>query len=158
MSKKLRKVAAGACIVAPFGRDYGIGFKANAGQYINIMHIERLPNSPSSQLQENNRIPIRKPAYGNRQIPVVEWGEGTEFTNLAEQLSEFKPSDQLQMLLKTQMEEALDTATATAFKDGTAVKLIYTPTGLTTGTLATNGVAGCQGFGGVDLRPLHPDQ
>ena len=139
LSPKLRKVAAAATIVAPFGRDYGIGFKAHAGQYINIMHIERLPNSPSSALQENNRIPIRKPAYGNRQIPVVEYGEGAEFTNLAEQLSVFKPSDQLQQLLKGQMEEALDSATAQAFKDGTAVKVIFTPTGLTTGTFATNG-------------------
>jgi N4-gp56 family major capsid protein len=140
LSKKLRKVAAGATIVAPFARDYGIGFKAHAGQYINIMHIERLPNSPSSTLNEFNRIPIRKPAYGNRQIQVVEYGEGVEVTNLAEQLSVFAPMDQLQSALRLQMEEALDTATAKAFMDPTAVMVVFTPTGLTSGTFATGGV------------------
>ena len=149
LSKNLRKLAAGATIVAPFARDYGIGFKANAGQYINIMHIERLPNSPSSTLNEFNRIPIRKPAFGNRQIKVVEYGEGVEFTNLMERLSEFKPSDQLQNLLKTQMEEALDTATAKSFMDSSAVLVVFTPTSLTTGSWATNGTPAAKATAGL---------
>jgi len=139
ISQKLRKAAAGACIVAPFARDYGIGFKAHAGQYINIMRVERLPNSPSSALNEFNRIPIRKQAYGNRQIKVIEYGEGVEVTNLAEQLSVFNPMDQLQAALKVQMEEALDTATAKAFMDSDAVMVVFTPTSLTTGSWATDG-------------------
>ena len=103
LSKKLLEVAAGACVVAPFAHDHGIGFKANAGEMINIMHIERLPNTGSSRLDEDTRIPIRKLAFGNRQIKVVEFGEGVEFTNLMERLSVWKPSDKLQKALKTQM-------------------------------------------------------
>lgn len=139
LSKKLLEVAAGLCIVAPFAHDHGIGFKANAGEMINIMHIERLPNSGSSRLNEFNRIPIRKLAFGNRQIQVVEFGEGVEFTNLMERLSRWKPSDKLQKALRTQMEEALDTETANAFQSSDDVMVVFTPTSIRSGSWATDG-------------------
>jgi len=139
LSNELRRVAAGACIVAPFTHSHGINFKPNAGEGVNIMHIERLPNSPSSRLQENNRIPIRKLAFGNRLIKVVELGEGVEFTNLMYRLSKFNIKDQLQNALKVQMEEALDTESASAFMDATTVKVRFTPTGISTGAFATDG-------------------
>jgi len=135
--------------VAPFAHDHGIGFKANAGEMINIMHIERLPNSVSSRLKEENRIPIRKLAFGNRQIKVVEYGEGVEFTNLMERLSVWKPSDKLQKALRVQMEEALDTETALAFMDPTAVMINYTPTSLSSGTFGTSGVPGAVATAGL---------
>jgi len=139
LSNELRRVAAGACIVAPFTHPHGISFKPNAGEAVNIMHIERLPNSLSSRLQENNRIPIRKLAFGNRVIRVVELGEGVEFTNLMHRLSKFNIKDELQKALKVQMEEALDSESALAFLDPLAAKIRFTPTGLSTGTFSTTG-------------------
>ena len=149
LSNELRKVAAGATIVAPFTHAHGINFKPNAGEGVNIMHIERLPNSVSSRLQENNRIPIRKTAFGNRIIKVMEMGEGVEYTNLMLRLGKFNIRDEFQKLLKVQMEEALDTESAFGFMDPTAVKLVFTPTSLTGGTWATDGTPGALATAGL---------
>jgi N4-gp56 family major capsid protein len=142
LSKKLLEVSAGACKVLPFTSDHGIAFKRNAGEVVNIMHINRLPNSASSRLEEDTRIPIRKLSWGNRQIKVVEFGEGVEYTNLMEMLAAFKPSNSLQKALKVQMEEAMDTEAAKAFMEAAAVKLVFTPTSLTGGQWAVNGIPG----------------
>lgn len=141
LSKQLLEVAVGECKVLPFTSDHGIGFKRNAGEMVNVMHINRLPNSTTSQLTENTRIPIRKLSWGNRQIKVIELGEGVEYTHLMEMLAEFKPSNSLQKALKLQMDQALDTAAAKAFMDATDVKMVFTPTTLTGGTFNTGGVA-----------------
>jgi N4-gp56 family major capsid protein len=140
LSKKLLEASAGLCKILPFTHDHGIGFKKNAGEMVNIMHINRLPNSASSRLEEDTRIPIRKLSWGNRAIKVVEFGEGVEYTHLMEMLAEFKPSNSLQKALKTQMEEALDTEAATAFMDPAAVKLVFTPTSITGGQFGTAGL------------------
>jgi hypothetical protein len=139
LSKKLLEVSAGECKVLPFTSDHGIAFKRNAGEMVNIMHINRLPNSVSSRLEEDTRIPIRKLSWGNRQIQVVEFGEGVEYTNLMEMLAAFKPSNSLQKALKTQMEEALDTEGANAFMDPAAVKICFIPTSLTGGVWDVDG-------------------
>jgi len=145
-------VAAGACIVLPFTHDHGIGFKRNAGEMVNIMHIERLPNSPSSRLEEDTRIPIRKLAWGNRFIKVVEFGEGVEYTNLMELLAEFKPSNSLQKALRTQMEEALDTEAAKAFMEPASVLLTFSPTSLTGGSWGTNGTPAALATAGLTFQ------
>jgi N4-gp56 family major capsid protein len=139
LSQKLLEVAVGECKVLPFTSDHGIGFKKNAGETVNIMHINRLPNSASSKLSESTRIPIRKLSWGNRAITVVEFGEGVEYTHLMEMLSEFKPSNSLQKALKQQMDEALDTAAAAAFMDTATIPMVFTPTTLTGGTFYTDG-------------------
>lgn len=142
ISKKLLEVSAGACKVLPFTSDHGIAFKRNAGEMVNIMHINRLPNSLSSKLEEDTRIPIRKLSWGTRAIKVVEFGEGVEYTNLMEMLAVFKPSNSLQKALKTQMEEAMDSEAAAAFMEAAAVKVVFSPTSLTGGTWAVNGTPG----------------
>ena len=139
LSKKLLEVSAGECKVLPFTSDHGIAFKRNAGEMVNIMHINRLPNSTTSRLEEDTRIPIRKLSWGNRQIQVVEFGEGVEYTNLMEMLAAFKPSNSLQKALRIQMEEALDTEAAQSFMDPAAVLVVYTPTSITGGSWAVNG-------------------
>jgi len=139
LSKKLLEVSAAECKILPFTSDHGIAFKRNAGEMVNIMHINRLPNSATSRLEEDTRIPIRKLSWGNRQIQVAEFGEGVEYTNLMEMLAAFKPSNSLQKALRTQMEEALDTEAAAAFLDSDTVLVVYTPTSLTGGSWATDG-------------------
>ena len=149
LSKKLLEVSAGECKILPFTSDHGIAFKRNAGETVNIMHINRLPNSTSSRLEEGTRIPIRKLSWGTRAITVTEFGEGVEYTNLMEMLAAFKPSNSLQKALKVQMEEALDTEGATAFLDPANVLVTYNPTTLTGGTWTVNGVPGT-----ISLVPL----
>jgi N4-gp56 family major capsid protein len=141
MSNKLLVVSLAKCKVLPFTQDYGIGFGKNKGEYVNLMHIKELPDPTSAQLEEATRIHIDKLQFGNRVFRVTEYGRGVEYTNLAEQLGKFDPKSYLQKALSRQMERAMDTTAAKAFLDSTAVKTVFTPTSLTGGSFATNGVA-----------------
>jgi N4-gp56 family major capsid protein len=104
------------------------------------MHVADLPDPTTAQLEETTRIPIDKLVFGNRQIRVVEWGRGVEYTNLFEQFAKFDPESILQKTLIRQMDHSMDAAAAAAFKS-TDVKLIFEPTSMTSGTLETGGVA-----------------
>ena len=126
LSNKLLLVSVAACKVVPFTRPWE-GFGKNKGEYVNIMHIKELPDPTSAQLEEQTRIPIDKLQFGQRVIRVVEWGRGVEYTNLMEQLGKFDPKSMLQAALTRQMNRAMDTAAATAFKN-TDVKTSFIPT------------------------------
>jgi len=115
-----------------------IGFGKGKGEYVNIMHIKELPDPTNAQLDEDTRIPIDKLQWGNRQIKVVEWGRGVEYTNLTQQLSKFDTASELQKALTRQMDRAMDTAVATAMKH-TDVKICFIPTSLTGGTFDVDG-------------------
>jgi len=139
LSGKLLEVAVGDCKVLPFTHDHGIGFKKNAGETVNIMHINRLPDAASSQLEEDGQIPIRKLSWGNRSLTLKEYGEGVEYTELMEQLATFKPSNSLQKELKNQMNRAMDTEAANAFMEAVSVKVCFIPTSLTGGVWDVDG-------------------
>ena len=113
------------------------------------MHINHLPDAASSELGEDNQIPIRKLSWGNRSLTLKEYGEGVQYTELMEQLAVFKPSDSLQKELKNQMDRAMDTEAARAFLDSLSVKLVYSPTGLTGGTWSVNGTPGALATAGL---------
>lgn len=142
LSKKLLEVAVGACKVLPFTSDHGIGVKRNAGEFVNIMHVNPLPDAESARLEEETGFPIRKLSWANRALQLRAYGEGVEYTDLMEQLMAFKPSNVIQKELRKQMERALDTEGADSFKDPAAVKIVYTPTSLTGGAWAVNGTPG----------------
>jgi N4-gp56 family major capsid protein len=139
LSKKLLVVAAGKTIVLPFTHDHGIGVKRNAGEIVNIMHVNRLPNRDSSELEEETGFPVSKLSWANRALQLKAYGEGVEYTDLMEYLMAFQPSNSIQKALATQMEEQLDTMAAQAFMDPTAVKVVYTPTTLTGGVVSVTG-------------------
>ena len=136
LSKKLLEVSAGECKILPFTSDHGIAFKRNAGEMVNIMHINRLPNSASSRLEEGTRIPIRKLSWGNRQIQVVEFGEGVRIHEPHGDAGRLQAQQ-----LPPEGPQGPDGGgpgyrrRAKAFMDPTAVLLVYTPTSLTGGTL-----------------------
>lgn len=140
ISNKLLLTSVGECKVAQFSRPFpGVGKTVKGkGEYINIMHLKEIPEPTTWQLSEDTNIPIHKLELGNRAVQIVEWGEGIEYTDLNEQLSEFKPSDYLQKALMRQMTRALDTTSAAALKS-TDVKLCFIPTSLTGGTFDTDG-------------------
>jgi len=150
LSKKLLKVAAGKCLVLPFTHDHGIGVKRNAGEMVNIMHVNRLPNSPSSQLEEETGFPVRKLSWANRSLQLKAYGEGVEYSDLMEYLMAFQPSNSIQKALSDQMEEQLDSLAANAFMDPTAAKIIYTPTSLTGGSFGVTGTPAA----GISAVPL----
>jgi N4-gp56 family major capsid protein len=100
--------------------------------------LKELPDPTSAQLDEDTKIPIDKLELGNRAITLVEWGRGVEYTNLAQQFGKFDPADYLQKALMRQMDRALDTSCADAFKS-TDVKVCFIPTSLTGGTFDTDG-------------------
>jgi N4-gp56 family major capsid protein len=139
LSKKLLEVALPACIVNQFVHDHGIGFRRNAGETVNIMHVSELPDASSAGLGEDDQFPIHKPAFASRALTLKEYGEGVQTTELMKVLSVFNPDDILQKRLRRQMERALDTMAATAFKDSTAVKVCFIPTSRTGGVWDIDG-------------------
>jgi len=149
LSKKLLKVAAGKCLVLPFTSDHGIGVKRNAGEYVNIMNVKRLPNSTSSELEESTGFPVRKLEWANRALQLKPYGEAVEYTDLMEYLMAFQPSNWVQKALSDQMEEQMDSLAANAFLH-TDAKIIYTPTTLTGGTFGVTGSPAA----GVSAVPL----
>ncbi|MDI6854402.1 MAG: hypothetical protein QME75_12455 [Deltaproteobacteria bacterium] len=142
ISDKLLKTALAKCVVLPFCQDYGIGLGKNQGEYVNLMHVKALPLPTSARLEEDERIPIDKLQFGNRVFRVAPYGRGVEYTELAEDLSKFKPSNTVQKRLMEQAEQVLDTEAANAFKNPQDVKICFTPTSLTGGTFTTDGTPG----------------
>jgi len=139
ISNQLLVQSVGACKVVPFTRPIaGVGQFKHKGQTVNVMHLKELPDPTSAELSEGTRIPIDKLELGTRAITLAEFGRGVEYTNLAQQLGKFDPEQYLQKALKRQMERALDTAAASAFKSSD-VKICFTPTSLTGGTFDTDG-------------------
>jgi N4-gp56 family major capsid protein len=139
LSNKLLERSLGKCKVLPFTSDHGIQFGKKRGEYINVMHVNELPELTSAQLEEDTRIPVDKITYGNRVFRVAEFGRGVEYTNLMEELGSFNPRAVLQKRLVNQMDRALDTAGAKAFLDPVTVPLVFVPTSLGGGTWFTNG-------------------
>lgn len=139
MSNQLLLKSLGETKVAPFARPIkGVGKFKKKGETVNLPILKELPDPTSAQLDEDTKIPIDKLELGNRTITLVEWGRGVEYTNLAQQFGKFDPADYLQKALMRQMDRALDTACADAFKS-TDVKVIFSPTSLTGGTFDTDG-------------------
>lgn len=142
LSRKLLEIALPKCLCNQFVHDHGIGFKKQAGETINIMHMTELPDANVNGMGEDDQFRIDKPAFGNRPLTLKEYGSGVQWTNLMDILSVWGPyENQFQKKLRTQMENALDTLAANAFKDATAVKVVFTPTSRTGGVWAVNGTA-----------------
>jgi len=117
------------------------GFGKQQGEWVNIMHVNELPQPADARLDEETRIPIDKITYGERPIKVYDWGRGCEYTDLAVQLGKFDPASVIQKALMRQMNGAMDTAAADAFQN-TDVKICFVPTAADAGTFYTTGSPG----------------
>jgi N4-gp56 family major capsid protein len=140
LSRKLLEIALPRCIVNQFVHDHGIGFRKNAGETVNIMHMTELPDASVAGMTEDDEFRIDKPAFGNRPLTMKEYGSGVQWTNLMDILSIWGPMEnQFQKKLRQQMENALDTLAANAFKDPSAVQIVFTPTSRTGGVYGVSG-------------------
>jgi N4-gp56 family major capsid protein len=139
LSRKLLELALPACLCNQFVHDHGLGFKRQAGETVNIMHVSELPDANTDGLSEDDQFPIHKPAFASRALTLKEYGEGVQTTELMKVLSVFNPDDILQKRLRRQMERALDTMAANAFKDPTGVKIVFIPTSRSGGVWDVDG-------------------
>lgn len=115
------------------------GFGRKKGESVTLTRVSNLAEPSSPVLLEGYRIPEDTLSLGTKSITVQEIGRSVPYTSLSEDLSEFDITNIVQKRLRDQMKLSLDTLVATAFKKA---KIKYTPTGLTTATIATNGTAG----------------
>jgi hypothetical protein len=139
ISDKLLDVAVGECKVLPYTQDHGFGFKKNAGETVNLFHVNRLPDAADTTLQEEGQIPMRMLSFGKRALTLTEHGEGLQFSAKLEELHKFKPSAVMQKELAASLERALDTEAARDGFMSTDVKLCFTPTSATGGVWNVSG-------------------
>lgn len=113
------------------------GYGKHQGSTIDIPYFKSL-SVPTNygQLDETVRIPIDQIQMGTRQIEVVEWGRGVEYTSLAADLSKVDINNVVQKALLDQMNRCMDVAAAQGFK---GAKVCFIPTSLTGGTWDTDG-------------------
>lgn len=142
ISDELLEVALGECKVVKFTHDHGFGFKKNAGETVNLFHVNRLPDALNTALQEEGQIPMRMLSFGKRSLTLTEHGEGLQFSAKLEELSKFRPNAIMKKELTQSLERALDTE---ASRDGflsADVKICFSPTSLTGGVWSTTGLPG----------------
>jgi hypothetical protein len=142
ISDQILEVALGECKIVPFTHDHGFGFKKNAGETVNLFHVNRLPDALSASLEEEGQIPMRMLSFGKRSLTLTEHGEGLQFSAKLQELSKFTPDPIMRKELSSSLERSLDTE---ASRDGfmsTDVKICFSPTSLTGGVWGVAGAAG----------------
>lgn len=107
-----------------------------AGETVTLPRIAALTEPTSAEFGENQLIPEDTISTAVTSITIKRLGRAVIFTEDIDVLNEFDMEDQLQKLLRDQMNLYLDTLAAAAFKS-TPIK--YTPTGASSGTFTTNG-------------------
>lgn len=118
------------------------GFGRKKGETITLTRVANLAEPTDPTLSEGIRIPEDSISISTIGITVNELGRSVPYTNLADDLSEFDIENIVQKRLRDQMKLALDTLISkNGFKKA---KVKYTPTGLASDTIATNGTAGAQ--------------
>jgi N4-gp56 family major capsid protein len=135
MSMNLRMGAIADCVFLPFARpegDYGAG----KGESVTITRVANITEPSSPYLDELQEIPEDEITLSTHAITVREIGRSVPYTSLANQLSEFNVESPIQKALMRQLKLTLDTMVATAFQ---ACQVKYTPTGVASSTITTNG-------------------
>ena len=136
MSNKLLEVSAKEMKIVPFTSPVP-GYGKGKGESVTLHHYKDLPQPLNPALNELTRIPIDQLVMADRVLTVEAWGRGAEYTHLAQQLSKYDPSSNIQKKLRRQMEQALDIGAARGFKNA---KIKFIPTGAGAGTFDTDGV------------------
>lgn len=112
------------------------GYGRKRGDTVTITRVKNIPEPTTARFGERDRVPIDTYSISSTSITVSYWGRGVEYTEQAELLSHYDLTDKIQKKLKQQMQLALDTGAATAFKQA---KIKFIPTSLTAGTFDTDG-------------------
>jgi hypothetical protein len=137
LSSKVREAAVADSKFMPYV-DVEPGYGKKQGENVTIMRVKNIAEPTTARFSESQRVPIDTFSLSKTQITVGYWGRGVEYTEQAELLSDFTLADKIQRKLKQQMQLALDTGAAAAFK---AAQVKYIPTSLTGGTFDTDGTA-----------------
>jgi hypothetical protein len=142
ISDQILEVALGECKVVQYTHDHGFGFKKNAGETVNLFHVNRLPDTQNATLQEEGQIPMRMLSFGKRSLTLTEHGEGLQFSAKLQELSKFKPDPIMRKELASSLERSLDTEAARDGFMSEDVKICFSPTSLTGGVMSVTGAAG----------------
>ena len=124
----------------------GLGRKR--GENLSVTRIDALAVPASDVLYELDTIPEDKFAISFQTITAVEHGRAVPYTNLLEELTTFDINGAIQRTMKDQLTLSLDKAAAAAAKIG---QLKYTPTGLASANVSTNGVAGATATANLNM-------
>lgn len=142
ISDQILEVALGECKIVPYTHDHGFGFKKNAGETVNLFHVNRLPDAADATLEEEGQIPMRMLSFGKRSLTLTEHGEGLQFSAKLQELSKFRPDPIMRKELASSLERSLDTEAARDGFMSADVKICYSPTSLTGGVWSVTGAAG----------------
>jgi N4-gp56 family major capsid protein len=135
LSAKVREAAIADTKFVQFC-DVEPGYGRKKGESITISRIKNVAEPSNPRFNERDRVPIDTFAMSTVAITVSYFGRGIEFTEKSELLSHFDIKDKIQRKLKQQMQLAMDTAAAAAFK---TAKIKFIPTSLAGGTFDTDG-------------------
>lgn len=152
ISDQILEVALGECKIVQYTHDHGFGFKKNAGETVNLFHVNRLPDAASAVLEEEGQIPMRMLSFGKRSLTLTEHGEGLQFSAKLQELSKFKPDPIMRKELAASLERSLDTEAARDGFMSADVKICFSPTSMTGGVWSVTGAAGA-----VATAPLTAD-
>lgn len=127
------------------------GFGKNMGEDVTLTRIKNLTEPTDPDLTEAERIPEDDFSLSTTTVTVNEVGRAVPFTSFAQDLTHFDMDNQIQRTLRDQMQLALDTKAATAFKSG---QIKYIPTGSTSRTIETDGTPNTQATNNMNVWHL----
>ena len=137
LSSKLRETALEETKFVGFTRPEP-GYGKGRGDTHTITRIAAITEPTDIELLETDTVPEDAFSISTVSFTVKEIGRSVPYTNLADQLTTFDLSSQIQKELRRQLALCLDTRAATAYRDA---KVKYIPTGLSSGTFDTDGTA-----------------
>jgi len=150
LSSKIREAAiAGSRFMGYVDTEPNYGRRK--GESVTITRVRNLDEPTDPTFGERDRVPIDTFRESTTSITVSYWGRGVEYSEQADLLHHFDLTDKIQRKLKQQMQLALDTGAAVAFKAG---KIKYIPTSLTGGTFDTDGTASTTALENLSITHL----
>lgn len=117
------------------------GYGRKQGESVTITRVSNLDEPTNGRISELERIPEDNVSLSTKAITVSEWGRAVPYTSLSEDLSAFNVENIIQRKLMDQMKIVMDSAAAAAFT-GSDAKIVATPNGAASLSIATNGSPG----------------
>lgn len=126
------------------------GYGKKKGENLTVTRVAAASVPTSDVLNELDTIPEDAFSISVQSITAVEHGRAIPYTNLYEQMANFDLNSAIQRTLRDQLSLSLDSSAATAAKLG---QIKYVPTGVSSASVATNGVAGTSAL--ANLNTYH---
>jgi N4-gp56 family major capsid protein len=139
ISDELLWASTGEVRLVPFTKDFGFGFKKQAGDTVTMYHVLPIPDLKDATLQEEGEVPVRMLSFGKRALTVTEHGSAITFTHKLELLFKFNPDAIFREALTLHLAETMDNESAALGFLSSDVKIVATPTSLTGLTFGVNG-------------------